>query len=50
MKEVEEQMLSLVVMASHVDQLTGTVHQIEEKKSLQRRASGPRSRPMSVKM
>lgn len=28
-KEVEEQMLSLVVMASHVDQLTGTVHQLE---------------------
>ncbi|MBW0146740.1 protein phosphatase CheZ [Marinobacter arenosus] len=29
-KEVEEQMLSLVVMASHVDQITGTVHQIDE--------------------
>jgi chemotaxis protein CheZ len=28
-KDVEEQMLSLVVMASHVDQLTGTVHQID---------------------
>ena len=28
-KDVEEQMLSLVVMASHVDKLTGTVHQIE---------------------
>lgn len=49
-KEVEEQMLSLVVMASHVDQLTGTVHQIEEKEESAERASGPRSRPMSVKM
>lgn len=30
-KEFEEQMLSLVVMASHVDQLTGTAHSIEAR-------------------
>ncbi|MDX1552977.1 MAG: protein phosphatase CheZ [Marinobacter sp.] len=30
-KEVEEHLLSLVVMASHVDQMTGTVHELEEK-------------------
>ena len=32
-KEVEENLLSLVVMASHVDQLTGTVHELKEKES-----------------
>ena len=30
-KEVEEHLLSLVVMASHVDQLTGTVHEISAR-------------------
>lgn len=40
-KEVEEQMLSLVVMASHVDQLTGTVHQIEEKQVSSEQGVGP---------
>lgn len=40
-KEVEEQMLSLVVMASHVDQLTGTVHQIEEKEESAEKGVGP---------
>ncbi|KEF31947.1 MAG: protein phosphatase CheZ [Gammaproteobacteria bacterium] len=40
-KEVEEQMLSLVVMASHVDQLTGTVHQIEEKEESPEKGVGP---------
>lgn len=30
-KDVEENLLSLVVMASHVDQLTGTVHELREK-------------------
>ncbi|MDL0430056.1 protein phosphatase CheZ [Marinobacter sp. TBZ242] len=30
-KEVEEHLLNLVVMASHVDQMTGTVHELEEK-------------------
>lgn len=30
-KEVEEHLLSLVVMASHVDQITGTVHELDEK-------------------
>lgn len=29
-KEVEENLLSLVVMASHVDQLTGTVHDLRQ--------------------
>ena len=40
-KEVEEQMLSLVVMASHVDQLTGTVHQIEETEESAEKGVGP---------
>ncbi|WP_111497707.1 MULTISPECIES: protein phosphatase CheZ [Marinobacter] len=30
-KEVEEHLLSLVVMASHVDQITGTVHELGEE-------------------
>ncbi len=40
-KEVEEQMLSLVVMASHVDQLTGTVHQLEENEVAPEKGVGP---------
>lgn len=32
-KEVEDNLLSLVVMASHVDQLTGTVHDLKEKEA-----------------
>lgn len=32
-KEVEENLLGLVVMASHVDQLTGTVHELREKEA-----------------
>ncbi|WP_100639771.1 protein phosphatase CheZ [Marinobacter salexigens] len=40
-KEVEEQMLSLVVMASHVDQLTGTVHQIENQDVSAEQGVGP---------
>ncbi|HLT14187.1 MAG TPA: protein phosphatase CheZ [Marinobacter sp.] len=40
-KEVEENLLSLVVMASHVDQLTGTVHQIEEKEESAEKGVGP---------
>ena len=40
-KEVEEQMLSLVVMASHVDQLTGTVHQLEENEVSPEKGVGP---------
>ncbi|MFP3977970.1 MULTISPECIES: protein phosphatase CheZ [Marinobacter] len=40
-KEVEEQMLSLVVMASHVDQLTGTVHQIESEEVSAEQGVGP---------
>lgn len=31
-KEVEDNLLGLVVMASHVDQLTGTVHELKEQK------------------
>ncbi|PXX91005.1 protein phosphatase [Marinobacter vulgaris] len=33
-KEVEEHLLSLVVMASHVDQMTGTVHELDEKEKV----------------
>lgn len=40
-KEVEEQMLSLVVMASHVDQLTGTVHQLEGREDSPEQGVGP---------
>jgi chemotaxis protein CheZ len=40
-KEVEENLLGLVVMASHVDQLTGTVHQIEEKEESAEKGVGP---------
>ncbi|WP_144822240.1 protein phosphatase CheZ [Marinobacter piscensis] len=40
-KEVEEQMLSLVVMASHVDQLTGTVHQLENQVVSAEQGQGP---------
>ncbi|MBW7470348.1 protein phosphatase CheZ [Marinobacter sp. M216] len=40
-KEVEEQMLSLVVMASHVDQITGTVHQIDETQVSAEQGVGP---------
>ncbi|MDN6318772.1 MAG: protein phosphatase CheZ [Marinobacter sp.] len=40
-KEVEEQMLSLVVMASHVDQLTGTVHQIDDQDVSAEQGVGP---------
>ena len=40
-KDVEEQMLSLVVMASHVDKLTGTVHQIEGRAVSAEQGVGP---------
>ncbi|RBW50272.1 protein phosphatase CheZ [Marinobacter sp. F3R11] len=40
-KDVEEQMLSLVVMASHVDQLTGTVHQIDSEEVSAEQGVGP---------
>ncbi|WP_336366926.1 protein phosphatase CheZ [Marinobacter sp. C2H3] len=40
-KEVEEHLLGLVVMASHVDQLTGTVHELEEKKESAEQGVGP---------
>ena len=38
---MEENLLSLVVMASHVDQLTGTVHEIEEKEESTEKGLGP---------
>jgi chemotaxis protein CheZ len=44
-KEVEEQMLSLVVMAGHVDQLTGTVHQIDETEVSAEQGVGPQMKP-----
>lgn len=40
-KEVEEQMLSLVVMASHVDKLTGTVHQVDNQEVSAEQGVGP---------
>jgi len=40
-KEVEEHLLSLVVMASHVDQLTGTVHDIEANEVSAEQGVGP---------
>lgn len=43
-KEVEENLLSLVVMASHVDQLTGTIHDIKEKESSPEKGEGPQIR------
>lgn len=43
-KEVEENLLSLVVMASHVDQLTGTTHDIKEKESSPEKGEGPQIR------
>ena len=30
-KEVEDHLLNLVVMASHVDSITGTVHELDDK-------------------
>ncbi len=42
-REVEENLVSLVVMASHVDQLTGTIHDIKDREtSLQ--GEGPQLR------
>lgn len=43
-KEVEENLLSLVVMASHVDQLTGTVHELREKEVSSIKGEGPQMR------
>lgn len=43
-KDVEENLLSLVVMASHVDQLTGTVHDIKEQESSPEKGEGPQIR------
>jgi chemotaxis protein CheZ len=44
-KEVEEQMLNLVIMAGHVDQLTGVVHQIEEAEISAEQGVGPQMKP-----
>lgn len=43
-KEVEEHLLSLVVMASHVDQITGTVHELSEVKESIEKGEGPQMR------
>ncbi|MEX2474329.1 protein phosphatase CheZ [Marinobacter sp.] len=40
-KEVEDHLLNLVVMASHVDQLTGTVHDIESNDVSAEQGVGP---------
>ncbi|ROU01772.1 protein phosphatase CheZ [Marinobacter sp. R17] len=40
-KEVEEHLLSLVVMASHVDEITGTVHDIGETTTTIEKGEGP---------
>ncbi len=40
-KEVEEHLLNLVVMASHVDQITGTVHDLAETKESPEQGVGP---------
>ncbi len=43
-KEVEENLLGLVVMASHVDQLTGTVHDLKEQEPPSIKGEGPQMR------
>ncbi|MDX1756666.1 MAG: protein phosphatase CheZ [Marinobacter sp.] len=40
-KEVEDHLLNLVVMASHVDQITGTVHEISEPEESPEKGQGP---------
>lgn len=40
-KEVEDNLLSLVVMAGHVDQLTGTVHELKEQENQSIKGEGP---------
>lgn len=40
-REVEENLLSLVVMASHVDQMTGTVHDLAATKESAEQGVGP---------
>lgn len=40
-KEVEENLLSLVVMAGHVDQLTGTVHELGDESTNIAKGEGP---------
>ncbi|WP_152207512.1 protein phosphatase CheZ [Marinobacter changyiensis] len=44
-KEVENHLLSLVVMASHVDQMTGTVHELtEQEQTSPEKGEGPQMR------
>ncbi|WP_166265208.1 protein phosphatase CheZ [Marinobacter caseinilyticus] len=44
-KEVEEHLLNLVVMAGHVDQLTGTVHELEKQEETSpEKGEGPQMR------
>jgi chemotaxis protein CheZ len=42
---VEDNLVSLVVMAGHVDQLTGTVHQIENNQPSAELGVGPQIMP-----
>lgn len=44
-REVEDNLLSLVVMAGHVDQLTGTVHDIADVQTSAEQGVGPQMRP-----
>lgn len=44
-REVEENLVSLVVMAGHVDQLTGTVHQMEDNQPSAEQGVGPQIMP-----
>jgi chemotaxis protein CheZ len=44
-REVEDNLVSLVVMAGHVDQLTGTVHQIEDNQPSAEQGVGPQIMP-----
>lgn len=44
-REVEENLVSLVVMAGHVDQITGTVHSLEDKKTTAGQGFGPQIKP-----
>ncbi|WP_148862352.1 protein phosphatase CheZ [Marinobacter fonticola] len=43
-KDVEEHLLNLVVMASHVDQITGTVHEMGDVKENIEKGVGPQMR------
>ena len=44
-RQVEDNLVSLVVMAGHVDQLTGTVHDIEDNQPSAEQGVGPQIKP-----